>query len=136
MARVTAQAIAGILSGLQSMHTDSYDEAISCPTEATAQIAVSTQNILREEAQVSEPDPYRPDPEAINAFVESFKKYKAARSQTRIQRAIDDLARAANSKTDNIFEKVVTAAEAGVTHGEIVSCLRQELGFGDPMIIS
>lgn len=52
IARVTVQAIGGILSGLQSLHTDAYDEAISCPTEETARIAVATQNILREEAHL------------------------------------------------------------------------------------
>ncbi len=52
IARVTAQAIAGILSGLQSMHTDAYDEATSTPTEDLARIAVATQNILREEAHL------------------------------------------------------------------------------------
>ncbi|MEM1278265.1 MAG: acyl-CoA mutase large subunit family protein, partial [Pseudomonadota bacterium] len=52
IARVTAQAMAGILGGLQSLHTDSYDEAIACPTEGPARIAVATQNILREEAHL------------------------------------------------------------------------------------
>jgi len=52
IARVAAQAIAGIFGGLQSMHTDAYDEAISCPTEEAARIAVATQNILREEAHL------------------------------------------------------------------------------------
>ena len=52
IARVAVQAVAGIFSGLQSMHTDAYDEAITCPTEETAKIAVATQNILREEAHL------------------------------------------------------------------------------------
>jgi methylmalonyl-CoA mutase N-terminal domain/subunit len=54
IARVTVQAIAGILGGLQSLHTDSYDEVLSCPTDAGARIAVSTQNILREEAHLTD----------------------------------------------------------------------------------
>ncbi len=54
IARVTTQAIAGIFGGLQSMHTDSYDEVLSTPTEEAAKIAVATQNILREEAHLSE----------------------------------------------------------------------------------
>ena len=41
-------------SGLQSLHTDAYDEAITTPTEETARIAVATQNILREEAHLSD----------------------------------------------------------------------------------
>jgi methylmalonyl-CoA mutase N-terminal domain/subunit len=54
IARVTVQAMAGILGGLQSLHTDSYDEALSCPTEFGARIAVNTQNILREEAHLTD----------------------------------------------------------------------------------
>ncbi len=52
IARVTAQAMAGIFGGLQSMHTDAYDEVLSVPTEDAARIAVSTQNSLREEAHL------------------------------------------------------------------------------------
>ena len=50
IARVTTQAIAGILGGLQSLHTDAYDEVINVPNEDPARIAIATQNILREEA--------------------------------------------------------------------------------------
>jgi len=54
IARVTVQAMAGVLGGLQSLHTDAYDEALSCPTEFGARIAVATQNILREEAHLTD----------------------------------------------------------------------------------
>jgi methylmalonyl-CoA mutase, N-terminal domain len=54
IARVTAQAMAGILGGLQSLHTDSYDEVFSTPTTEAARIAVATQNILREEAHLTD----------------------------------------------------------------------------------
>jgi methylmalonyl-CoA mutase N-terminal domain/subunit len=54
IARVTTQAIAGILGGLQSLHTDAYDEVLSVPTEDAARIAVNTQNILREEAHLTD----------------------------------------------------------------------------------
>ena len=54
VARVTAQAMAGIFGGLQSLHTDAYDEALSCPTQFGARIAVATQNILREEARLTD----------------------------------------------------------------------------------
>ncbi len=53
IARVTAQAMAGIFGGLQSLHTDGYDEAVSVPTAEAARIAIATQNILREEAQLT-----------------------------------------------------------------------------------
>ena len=54
IARVTAQAIAGIFGGLQSLHTDSYDEVLSVPTEAAARIAISTQEILKDEAHLTD----------------------------------------------------------------------------------
>ena len=54
IARVTAQAMAGIFGGLQSLHTDAYDEAYATPGEVGARIAVATQNILREEAHLTD----------------------------------------------------------------------------------
>ncbi len=54
IARVTVQAMAGILGGLQSLHTDAFDEALSTPTAEAARIAVNTQNILREEAKLAD----------------------------------------------------------------------------------
>lgn len=54
IARVTTQAMAGILGGLQSLHTDGYDEVFSTPTAEAARIAVATQNILREEAHLTD----------------------------------------------------------------------------------
>ncbi|MGA3600210.1 acyl-CoA mutase large subunit family protein [Lysinibacillus agricola] len=52
--RVTVQAIAGILGGAQSLHTDSYDEALGTPIEEAARIAINTQNILAEEAGLAD----------------------------------------------------------------------------------
>ncbi len=216
IARVTTQAMAGILGGLQSMHTDSYDEAIACPTEGPARIAVATQNILREEAhlcdvidplggsyyvetltnemeekilevidivdnaggmyaavesglvqkmigqsarayqdrieageekvigvncyeleeETREPEPYRPDREAIDRHVAAFKQFKRDRDNAAVRRALSALAKAANSDGENTFERIVAAAAAGVSHGEICACLREELGFGHPLMVA
>jgi methylmalonyl-CoA mutase N-terminal domain/subunit len=54
IARVAVQAMAGIFGGLQSLHSDAYDEVLSVPTEAAARVAVSTQNILRDEAHLTD----------------------------------------------------------------------------------
>src|SRR5262249_36051693 len=54
IARVTVQGMAGIFGGLQSLHTDAYDEVLSVPTEKAARVAIATQNILKEEAHVSD----------------------------------------------------------------------------------
>ncbi len=214
IARVTVQAMAGIFGGLQSLHTDSYDEVLSCPTDVAANVAINTQNILREEARLTDViDPlggshyvealtdqmereilrvmkivedaggmYRatesgriqqmigesalrfqrkvetgeqtvvgvnayqvdesgearralekPDPTHMARHLESFKAWKAARSQEDARRALDDLARAAESRDANVFEAVVGAAAAGCTHGEICGRLRKALGFGQPL---
>jgi len=216
IARVAVQAMAGIFGGLQSLHTDSYDEVLSTPTDGGARIAVATQNILREEAHLTEViDPLggsfyverltdqmeaeilrvmqlvedaggmyqavesglvqkmigesarrfqarvdsgaqtvvgvnayqvdedrsarqpleRPDPARMRAHIESFKAFKAARSQTAVGRALDALGAAAQDPRANVFAKVVEAAEAGCTHGEICGRLRKELGFGDVQAI-
>lgn len=54
VARAAVQAMAGIFGGLQSLHVDAYDEALSSPSEAAARISVATQNILREEAHLAD----------------------------------------------------------------------------------
>ena len=217
VARVTAQAIAGILSGLQSMHTDAYDEATSTPTRESAQIAIATQNILREEAHLCDViDPLggsyyvealtdrmeaeieaviakidavggmykaaeagvvqnmigesalafqerietgeqkiigvncyqdeesapsgkateRPDLARMKEHVARFRAFKEQRSQDDVRHGLDAIARAANRPTENVYARVVEAAELGATHGEIVGCLRRELGFGQPLIVA
>src|SRR6266480_1060439 len=50
--RVAIQALAGILGGTQSLHTDAYDEALALPTDRAALIALRTQQIIAEETGV------------------------------------------------------------------------------------
>ncbi|MEM7139481.1 MAG: methylmalonyl-CoA mutase family protein, partial [Actinomycetota bacterium] len=49
IARVATQALAAALGGTQSLHTDSYDEALALPTEKAARIALRTQQIIAHE---------------------------------------------------------------------------------------
>jgi methylmalonyl-CoA mutase N-terminal domain/subunit len=51
--RVAIQALAGVLGGTQSLHTDAYDEALSLPTDRAALIALRTQQILADETGVA-----------------------------------------------------------------------------------
>ncbi len=53
IARVAIQALAGVLGGTQSLHTDSYDEALALPTDKAALIALRTQQIIAEETGVA-----------------------------------------------------------------------------------
>lgn len=54
VARVTIQALAAVCGGTQSLHTNSYDEAIGLPTEASATVALRTQQIIAEESGVAD----------------------------------------------------------------------------------
>ncbi|MCH7779712.1 MAG: methylmalonyl-CoA mutase family protein [Acidobacteria bacterium] len=64
--RVTVQALAGVLGGTQSLHTDSYDEALALPSDEAVTVALRTQQILAEESGVT----HTIDPLAGSYFVE------------------------------------------------------------------
>jgi methylmalonyl-CoA mutase N-terminal domain/subunit len=66
--RVAYQALSAVLGGTQSLHTNSYDEALGLPTEDAATLALRTQQILAEETGV----PETADPLAGSYFVESL----------------------------------------------------------------
>src|SRR5690606_15728367 len=66
--RVTNQALAAVLGGTQSLHTNGYDEALSLPTESAAKLALRTQQIIAFESGVTD----TVDPLAGSFFVESL----------------------------------------------------------------
>ncbi len=53
LARVTVQALAAVLGGTQSLHTNSYDEAIGLPSEKAARLALRTQQVLAHETDLT-----------------------------------------------------------------------------------
>jgi methylmalonyl-CoA mutase, N-terminal domain len=53
LARVTLQALAAVLGGTQSLHTNSYDEAIALPTQKAATLALRTQQVLANETDLT-----------------------------------------------------------------------------------
>jgi methylmalonyl-CoA mutase N-terminal domain/subunit len=66
--RVGLQALAAVLGGTQSLHTNGFDEALSLPTEEAARMALRTQQIIGYESGVVD----TPDPLAGSYFVESL----------------------------------------------------------------
>lgn len=66
--RVSNQAMAAVLGGTQSLHTNGYDEALSLPTEEAAKIALRTQQIIAFESGVTE----TVDPLAGSYFIEEL----------------------------------------------------------------
>ncbi|MFK7904229.1 MAG: methylmalonyl-CoA mutase [Chitinophagales bacterium] len=68
VSRVTLQALAAVLGGTQSLHTNGYDEALSLPTEEAAKIALRTQQVIGFESGVTD----TVDPLAGSYFVENL----------------------------------------------------------------
>ena len=75
--RTTVQALAAVLGGTQSLHTNARDEALALPTAESARLALRTQQILAHEAGVTE----TPDPLAGSYFVESLTDQVEAAAQ-------------------------------------------------------
>ncbi len=68
IARVAVEALAGVLGGTQSLHTDSFDEALALPTERAARIALRTQQVIAHETGVA----HVADPLGGSWFVEEL----------------------------------------------------------------
>ncbi len=66
--RVAIQALAGVIGGTQSLHTDSFDETLCLPTEAAVRVALRTQQVIAEESGVANTI----DPLGGSYFVESL----------------------------------------------------------------
>ena len=75
--RTTIEAMAGVLGGTQSLHTNSFDEAMGLPTEFSAKIARNTQLILAEESGITR----TVDPLAGSYYVESLTAELAERAR-------------------------------------------------------
>ena len=100
--RVTMQALAAVLGGTNSLHTNSRDEALCLPTESSVQIALRTQQIIAHESGVADTI----DPLAGSYLIESMTSEIEAKALEYINK-IDDLG------------GVVKAIEAGYMQQEI-----------------
>jgi methylmalonyl-CoA mutase N-terminal domain/subunit len=204
--RTTIEALAAVLGGTQSLHTNGRDEALGLPTEESARLALRTQQVIAYESGVTDvPDPFggsyymeeltdriereamdyirridamggalaaieagyqqaqiqnaaydfqrsvesgarvivgvnrfqseqgseipvfRVNPAIERARVESVAKLRAERENTAWRRSIEELETAARG-TENLMPKIVAAAEAHATVGEISDALRRVFG--------
>jgi methylmalonyl-CoA mutase, N-terminal domain len=80
--RTTMQALAAVLGGTQSLHTNSYDETYALPTEDAASLALRTQQVIAEETGVASVV----DPLAGSYFVESLTDRMEAAAQAYIDK--------------------------------------------------
>ena len=102
IARVAIEALAGVLGGTQSLHTDSFDEALALPTERAARIALRTQQVIAYETGVAGVA----DPLGGSYFVEELTDRLVVEAEQTFA-YLDDLGRG------SMLEGVVEAVEAG-----------------------
>jgi methylmalonyl-CoA mutase N-terminal domain/subunit len=119
--RTTIQALAAVLGGAQSLHTNSRDEALALPTEESARLALRTQQIIAHEAGVTE----TPDPLAGSYFVETLT---------------NQLEAAATAYLDEIdtLGGTLSAIEAGFQQRQIQGSAyrtQQEVERGDRIVV-
>jgi methylmalonyl-CoA mutase, N-terminal domain len=119
--RTTVQALAAILGGAQSLHTNSRDEALALPTEGAVRLALRTQQILAYESGVTE----TPDPLAGSYFVETLT---------------NELERAAQAYLDEIdaMGGPLSAIEHGFQQRQIQESayrVQQEIERGDKVVV-
>ncbi len=205
--RVTLQALAAVLGGTQSLHTNSFDEALSLPTEKAVRIALRTQQIIAEESGVADViDPLggsyyvewltdkieeearkyiekidemggmvkaiesgfvqreiqrsayekqkaidsgeltvvgvnkyqieeelsveilRIDEEIVRRQIERLKKFRESRDKGRVEKALDELRKAAEKEDENLMPYILEAVKAKATLGEMTQALREVFG--------
>jgi methylmalonyl-CoA mutase, N-terminal domain len=119
--RTTVQALAAILGGAQSLHTNSRDEALALPTEAAVRLALRTQQILAHESGVTA----TPDPMAGSYFVETLTA------------ELESAARAYLDEIDTMGGPL-TAIEHGFQQRQIQESayrVQQEVERGDKIVV-
>jgi methylmalonyl-CoA mutase N-terminal domain/subunit len=119
--RTALEAMAAVLGGTQSLHTNAFDEALALPTERSATIALRTQQVIGYETGISEVA----DPLGGSYFVEALTDELEARARELIAR-VDELGGA------------VAAVEQGFVQGEIDEAAfrySQEVESGERVIV-
>jgi methylmalonyl-CoA mutase, N-terminal domain len=119
--RVTIQALAAVMGGTQSLHTNGYDEALALPTEEAARLALRTQQVIAYESGV----PLTADPLGGSYFVEALTDEVEQKAWEYIKR-IDEMGGA------------VSAIEAGYIQKEIAQSAYQyqhDIESGDKIIV-
>ncbi|GIF43130.1 acyl-CoA mutase large subunit family protein [Actinoplanes xinjiangensis] len=119
--RVAIQALGAIAGGTQSLHTNSYDEALALPTEKSARLALRTQQVLAYES-------------GLTGTVDPFAGSYAVEALT------DAVEREATALIDRVFEygSAVDAIEQGFQKGEIEASayrIATEIDSGERVVV-
>ena len=117
--RVTVQALAAVLGGTQSLHTNGYDEALALPTEDAATLALRTQQILAHESGVA----LTADPLGGSYYVEHLTSELEASAHDLLLK-VDAIGGSAKAIAAGFFQEEIAqsayAFQLGVERGETV----------------
>jgi methylmalonyl-CoA mutase len=134
--RTTIEALAAVLGGTQSLHTNSFDEAIALPTEFSARIARNTQLILQHESRVTDVV----DPLGGSYYIEALtgdlvSRAEALMAEVEAQGGMTAAVQAGTPKLE--IEKAAAQRQARVDRGEdvIVGVNRYRLENEEPIAI-
>ncbi|HEX5587151.1 MAG TPA: methylmalonyl-CoA mutase [Acidimicrobiia bacterium] len=117
--RTTIEALAAVLGGTQSLHTNSFDEAIALPTEFAARVARNTQLILAEETGVTKVV----DPLGGSYYIESLTNSLATEAWKLIEEveALGGMTKAVESGMPKLrIEEAAARRQAGIDRGDEV----------------
>jgi len=117
--RTTIEALAAVLGGTQSLHTNSFDEALALPTEFSAQIARNTQLVLQEETGITNVV----DPLGGSYYIESLTHSLASHAQSLIDEVeeLGGMTRAVESGMPKLrIEQSSAIRQAAIDRGEEV----------------
>ena len=119
--RTTIEALAGVLGGTQSLHTNSYDEALALPTEEAVTIALRTQQVIAHETGVTN----TVDPLGGSYFVEALTDEMESKTYDYFKK-IDDLGGMVEAVKRNYPQREI--ADAAFT-------LQQEIDAGERVVV-
>jgi methylmalonyl-CoA mutase N-terminal domain/subunit len=117
--RVAIQALAAVLGGTQSLHTNAYDEALALPTEQSATLALRTQQVLAHETGI----PETVDPAGGSWYVEALTE-RVEREARGLLQEIEQLGGAARAVERGLFQEAIArsayAQQRAIESGESV----------------
>jgi methylmalonyl-CoA mutase N-terminal domain/subunit len=100
--RTTIQALAAVLGGTQSLHTNSFDEALALPSEEAVRVALRTQQIIAHESGATN----TVDPVAGSYYIEALTNEMEQKAMEYIQR-VDDMGGAIAAIEKGFFQKEI-----------------------------
>jgi methylmalonyl-CoA mutase, N-terminal domain len=112
ISRVTLQALAAVLGGTQSLHTNGYDEALNLPTEKAARIALRTQQIIGFESGVTT----TVDPLGGSYYVEALTQEMIEKAQ-RLMQQIDEMGGAVSSVENGWMQEEIARSSYAFQRG-------------------